>query len=166
MIRFSSARCKVGQIMFSTQQVARRGIQSYAKLSPTYKTASKAIATATLLTCAGSLYLNSNSTPSYCEGQQTNSTEPFKMPYRILGNTGLQVSVLSYGFWATFGVKDDLKGDTEGIETAKACLRTARNHGVNLFDNAEVYGVPFGEAERIMGIAISEVILIFLFIYI
>ena len=58
----------------------------------------------------------------------------------ILGNTGLQVSVLSYGFWATFGVKPDLKGDTEGIETAKACLRTARNHGVNLFDNAEVYG--------------------------
>lgn len=32
------------------------------------------------------------------------------MVYRMLGNTGLQVSVLSYGFWATYGSKDDLSG--------------------------------------------------------
>lgn len=81
----------------------------------------------------------------------------FKMPHRLLGNTGLQVSVLSYGFWATFGVKSDLK-DTDGIETAKECLRTARDHGVNFFDNAEVYGQPFGEAERILGAALQELI--------
>jgi aryl-alcohol dehydrogenase-like predicted oxidoreductase len=30
------------------------------------------------------------------------------MAYRMLGNTGLQVSVLSFGFWATYGTKDDL----------------------------------------------------------
>jgi len=48
----------------------------------------------------------------------------------------VQVSVLSYGFWATFGVKSDLH-KAEGIEKAKACLRTARANGVNLFDNAE-----------------------------
>ncbi|MGK0347026.1 MAG: aryl-alcohol dehydrogenase-like predicted oxidoreductase [Myxococcota bacterium] len=61
----------------------------------------------------------------------------------MLGNTGLQVSVLSSGFWATFGVKEGLtRGD--GIERAKDCLRTARKGGINLFDNAEVYGIRAG----------------------
>jgi len=73
----------------------------------------------------------------------------------MLGNTGLQVSVLSYGFWATFGAKEGLC-DQEGIEKAKACLRVARKGGVNLFDNAEVYGTPRGAAEEIMGEAISQ----------
>ena len=77
------------------------------------------------------------------------------MPHRMLGRTGLQVSVFSYGFWATFGVKDGLLSD-EGITQAMACLQTARNAGVNLFDNAEVYGSPRGEAERIMGEAIAR----------
>ncbi len=77
------------------------------------------------------------------------------MLYRMMGNTGLQVSVLSYGFWATFGVKDRLSND-EGIEAAKNLLHQARKAGVNLFDNAEVYGDPRGEAERIMGEAISQ----------
>lgn len=77
------------------------------------------------------------------------------MPYRMLGNTGLQVSVLSYGFWATFGVKDGLTDD-EGVQRAKECLRTARQGGINLFDNAEVYGSPRGAAELVMGRAIAE----------
>eukprot|EP00604_Paraphysomonas_vestita_P002821 CAMPEP_0174818048 /NCGR_PEP_ID=MMETSP1107-20130205/641_1 /TAXON_ID=36770 /ORGANISM="Paraphysomonas vestita, Strain GFlagA" /LENGTH=359 /DNA_ID=CAMNT_0016029361 /DNA_START=87 /DNA_END=1166 /DNA_ORIENTATION=- len=77
------------------------------------------------------------------------------MYYRMLGNTGLQVSVLSYGFWATFGAKDDLN-DQQGIDVAKACLRVARDAGVNLFDNAEAYGNPNGEAERIMGVALKQ----------
>ena len=77
------------------------------------------------------------------------------MPYRMLGNTGLQVSVLSYGFWATFGVKDGLKDD-EGIQRAKECLTVARKGGVNLFDNAEVYGSPRGAAETVMGEAIAQ----------
>ena len=77
------------------------------------------------------------------------------MYYRMLGNTGLQVSVLSYGFWATFGVKEGLTGE-DGVEMAKRCLATARKGGVNLFDNAETYGVPVGEAERLMGEAIAQ----------
>ena len=77
------------------------------------------------------------------------------MPHRMLGRTGLQVSVLSYGFWATFGVKDELQSE-EGIAKAMACLTVARKAGVNLFDNAEVYGSPRGEAERIMGEAIRR----------
>lgn len=77
------------------------------------------------------------------------------MYYRLLGNTGLQVSVLSFGFWATFGVKEDLN-DQAGIERAKDILRVARANGINLFDNVETYGNPRGEAERIMGEAIAE----------
>lgn len=77
------------------------------------------------------------------------------MYYRLLGNTGLQVSVLSYGFWATFGVKERLS-DQQGIDEAKKLLSLARKAGVNLFDNAEVYGSPRGEAERIMGEAIAQ----------
>jgi len=76
-----------------------------------------------------------------------------QMAYRMLGNTGLQVSVLSYGFWATFGVKEDIKGDS-GVLMAKKCLLAAREGGVNLFDNAEAYGN--GRAERIMGEAIRQ----------
>jgi len=50
------------------------------------------------------------------------------MYYRMMGSTGLQVSVLSYGFWATFGVKEGLTHD-EGIAMAKKCLSTARKGG-------------------------------------
>ena len=47
------------------------------------------------------------------------------MYYRMMGNTGIQVSVLSYGFWATYGVKDRLTGDA-GVKTAKKLMRVAR----------------------------------------
>ena len=77
------------------------------------------------------------------------------MYYRMLGGTGLQVSVLSFGFWATYGAKAGLMYD-EGVAMAKQCLRLARQHGVNLFDNAETYGNPFGAAERVMGEAINQ----------
>ena len=78
-----------------------------------------------------------------------------KMYYRMLGRTGLQVSVLSFGFWATFGVKEGLTSDL-GISKAKECMSLARENGINLFDNAETYGNPVGEAEKIMGEAISQ----------
>ncbi|DAC25033.1 MAG TPA: hypothetical protein D7H76_03920, partial [Candidatus Poseidoniales archaeon] len=57
------------------------------------------------------------------------------MYYRMMGSTGIQVSVLSYGFWATYGVKNDLSGD-KGVETAKELLKIAREAGVNCFDHA------------------------------
>lgn len=73
----------------------------------------------------------------------------------MLGGTGLQVSVLSFGFWATYGVKEGLT-DEEGVGMAKRCLTVARKHGVNCFDNAETYGNPMGEAERVMGEAVAQ----------
>jgi aryl-alcohol dehydrogenase-like predicted oxidoreductase len=42
------------------------------------------------------------------------------MYYRMMGNTGLQVSVLSYGFWATYGVKDRLM-ENEGKKMYVYC---------------------------------------------
>jgi voltage-dependent potassium channel beta subunit len=67
--------------------------------------------------------------------------------YRRLGHTGIKVSVLSFGSWVTFGTqvqKDD----------AMELLQTARDAGVNFFDNAEAYGG--GASEQIMGDAIAE----------
>jgi voltage-dependent potassium channel beta subunit len=69
------------------------------------------------------------------------------MEYRRLGGSGLQVSVLSFGSWVTFGPQLD-------IGPAKACLAAAREGGVNFFDNAEQYAG--GESERIMGRALAE----------
>ncbi len=83
------------------------------------------------------------------------STDSSSMAYRMLGNTGLQVSVLSYGFWATFGAKQDLS-DEEAVDKAKEILRIARAGGINLFDNAETYGSPRGAAEEIMGEALTQ----------
>jgi hypothetical protein len=95
---------------------------------------------------------------AYCDAKESDKPKvsppaPVKMYYRMLGNTGLKVSVLSYGFWATFGMKSDLKSN-EGVNMAKDCLRVARDAGINLFDNAEVYAN--GEAEVIMGEAIRQ----------
>jgi len=69
------------------------------------------------------------------------------MPYRRLGRSGLKVSALSFGSWVTFG-------DQVDTGLAKECLTTARDAGVNFFDNAEAYAG--GKSEQIMGDAISE----------
>ncbi len=97
---------------------------------------------------------------SYSEGSQRATRCDWYMTqqeryYRMMGNTGLQVSVMSYGFWATYGIKDRLSRE-EGVRTAKDLMRMVREAGVNCFDHAEAYGNPNGEAERIFGIALKE----------
>lgn len=69
------------------------------------------------------------------------------MQYKNLGRSGLKVSQLSYGAWVSFGNQLDVK-------EAKTLLQCCRDHGVNFFDNAEVYAN--GRAEEIMGQAIRE----------
>lgn len=64
------------------------------------------------------------------------------MEYRRLGRSGLQVSALSFGSWLTFGKQI---GDT----TAKELMHFAYDHGVNFFDNAEIYAR--GQSEVVMG---------------
>ena len=69
------------------------------------------------------------------------------MEYRYLGNSGLQVSALSFGAWVTFG-------DQAGEEVATATMEAAYDAGVNFFDNAEVYSE--GKAETMMGNVIKK----------
>lgn len=64
------------------------------------------------------------------------------MEYRRLGKSGLQVSALSYGAWATFSTQID-------VERAEQCMVAAYDAGVNFFDNAEAYAD--GVAESMMG---------------
>jgi Predicted oxidoreductases (related to aryl-alcohol dehydrogenases) len=64
------------------------------------------------------------------------------MEYRRLGKTGLQLSALSFGSWLTFGKQI---GDT----TADELMTIAYDHGVNFFDNAEIYAR--GQSEIVMG---------------
>ena len=64
------------------------------------------------------------------------------MNYRRLGRSGLKVSELSLGSWVTYGNQLDVAG-------ARECMAAAWDHGVNFFDNAEVYAS--GKSEEIMG---------------
>lgn len=64
------------------------------------------------------------------------------MRYRRLGRSGLKVSELSLGSWVTYGNQLDVAG-------ARECMAAAWDHGVNFFDNAEVYAA--GRSEEIMG---------------
>ncbi len=73
--------------------------------------------------------------------------ESHKMQYRRLGNTGVKVSVLSFGSWVTF----DTQLDTD---LALECMQTAHDAGCNFFDNAEAYAG--GKSETIMGQALAK----------
>jgi voltage-dependent potassium channel beta subunit len=64
------------------------------------------------------------------------------MKYRRLGKSGLQVSELSFGSWITFG-------NQIGNDVSERLMDIAYDHGVNFFDNAEVYAA--GRSEEVMG---------------
>jgi aryl-alcohol dehydrogenase-like predicted oxidoreductase len=70
------------------------------------------------------------------------------MRYRRLGASDLDVSVISLGYWLTYGV---------GVERdrAIACVRRALDVGINLIDTANVYGR--GAAETLLGEALAGV---------
>ena len=70
-----------------------------------------------------------------------------EMIYRRLGRSGLQVSVLSFGSWVSFGPQLD-------VSKAADCLAAAHDAGCNFYDNAEAYAG--GESERIMGQAFEK----------
>ena len=69
------------------------------------------------------------------------------MQYRRLGNSGLQLSALSFGAWVTFGCQI-------GRSDARELIAAAWDHGVNFFDNAETYAN--GTAEEMMGDVITD----------
>jgi voltage-dependent potassium channel beta subunit len=69
------------------------------------------------------------------------------MLYRRLGNSGLQISALSFGAWVTFGKQI-------GDPVARDLMHAAYDAGVNFFDNAETYAD--GQAERVMGAILKD----------
>lgn len=69
------------------------------------------------------------------------------MEYRRLGRAGIKVSQLSFGSWVTFSNQLDSKAVLD-------TLSEAREHGVNFFDNAEVYAG--GKSEQLMGDALKK----------
>ena len=73
------------------------------------------------------------------------------MEYRRLGNTGLKLSVLSFGTWITF---------VNQLNEAEARELVAHAHGegVNFFDTAE--GYMDGEAEAMLGSALAKLALV------
>ena len=72
------------------------------------------------------------------------------MRYRQFGKTGLNVSAMGLGTWNIgnqWGHIDE--------ETAIATVRSAVEHGVNLIDTAESYGIPAGLSEERLGKALT-----------
>jgi voltage-dependent potassium channel beta subunit len=72
-------------------------------------------------------------------------TQPSTMDYRRLGKSGLKLSAFSLGSWVTFARQVD-------GAAARDMMALAYEHGVNFFDNAEVY--EKGQSEVLMGAAL------------
>ena len=68
------------------------------------------------------------------------------MDFRYLGNSGMQISEITYGNWLTHGsqVENDV---------ATQCVRAALDAGVTTFDTADVYAN--GRAEEVLGAALK-----------
>ena len=68
------------------------------------------------------------------------------MEYRKLGRTGLEVSTVCMGCWASIG--DDTWGPQDEADSA-AAIEAALDAGVTFFDTAEGYGR--GQSEELLG---------------
>ncbi len=68
------------------------------------------------------------------------------MEFRHLGNSGLQISEITYGNWLTHGsqVENDV---------ATQCVRAALDAGITSFDTADAYAN--GKAEEVLGAALK-----------
>ncbi|OBZ62675.1 putative voltage-gated potassium channel subunit beta [Grifola frondosa] len=73
--------------------------------------------------------------------------DPKNMPFRRLGSSGLRVPLFSLGGWLTLG------GTVVG-DPVKDIIKTAFEHGINMFDNAEAYAA--GRSEEEIGRVIKE----------
>lgn len=73
------------------------------------------------------------------------------MEYRKLGNTDLELSVITFGAWAAGGW---MWGGTEQTDAVKA-IRSSYDQGVTSIDTAPIYGM--GVSEEIVGQAIKDI---------
>ena len=72
------------------------------------------------------------------------------MKYRQFGNTGLEVSAITFGGWPMGGTQ---YGPTDDDSTIQA-IHEAIDHGITCFDTAAAYGL--GHSEKLMGQAIKN----------
>jgi voltage-dependent potassium channel beta subunit len=79
-------------------------------------------------------------TPTAAAAKPEEKKSAPKMEYRLVGPTGLKVSVLSYGSYGWF---------EKDIDKVANLMKTAYDYGVNFFDCAE--GYYSGECERVVG---------------
>lgn len=68
------------------------------------------------------------------------------MQYRQLGEKGPEVSVITFGAWQ---IGDETFWGPKDEADAERAIAVALDHGINLFDTAEIYGG--GESERVLG---------------
>jgi aryl-alcohol dehydrogenase-like predicted oxidoreductase len=68
------------------------------------------------------------------------------MDFRYLGNSGLQISEITYGNWLTHG--SQIENDV-----ATQCVRAALDNGITTFDTADVYANT--KAETVLGEALK-----------
>ncbi|MFN8217722.1 MAG: L-glyceraldehyde 3-phosphate reductase [Solirubrobacterales bacterium] len=71
------------------------------------------------------------------------------MAYRRCGRSGLDLPLLSLGYWHNFG-------DDRPFETQRAIARRAFDLGITHHDLANNYGPPYGSAERNFGRLMRE----------
>jgi myo-inositol catabolism protein IolS len=72
------------------------------------------------------------------------------MQHKTFGKTGWQVSAIGLGTWNIgnqWGEIDDV--------TAYATIHAAIDHGMNLLDTADAYGIPYGLSEQRLGRALG-----------
>lgn len=74
------------------------------------------------------------------------------MLYREFGKTGWNVSSIGMGTWNIGNQWGEIPEDV-----AIATVRSAFDNGVNLFDTAEVYGIPQGLSEERLGKALQGI---------
>ena len=72
------------------------------------------------------------------------------MKQRKIGNSDLHCSTIGYGTWEMSG---SMYGDID-VDAVTRAIHSAIDHGINLFDTAEVYG-PF-HSEILLGKALGE----------
>lgn len=74
------------------------------------------------------------------------------MQHKTFGKTGWSVSAIGLGTWNIgnqWGEIDDV--------TAYATIHAAIDHGMNLIDTADAYGIPFGLSEQRLGRALAGI---------
>lgn len=76
------------------------------------------------------------------------------MEYRMLGASGLEVSVLSFGTMTLGGEGRFAAMGNVQVDEARHQIEICREAGVNLFDTADIYS--FGKSEEVLGKALGD----------